>query len=212
MIYLFLGTDNREKDSRIKELLSSLLPAGTENFNCDTFWGNELRLHTVQERLKSLPVNSPVRVVIIRSAQKLSEQVKSYLLEYAAGPYKSSVLIVEAEPKHNRDAFLAGLESRAKVYRSKKIQKEDTFLLCRYIDYRRPADALKLLGHLLAGGEPPERIIGGMRYIWQKTRSVPAAQAADRMSRLLECDRQIKTGRLKPHRALEKLVIELTAF
>ena len=60
-------------------------------------------------------------------------------------------------------------------------------------------------------GEKPERIIGGLRYAWAKG-NVYSAEAKKKLKALLNCDIDIKTGRLRPDFALEKLVIKLCSL
>lgn len=211
MIYLFLGGDTPEKDAQLRKAVSASLARGSEEFNLDTLYGDDLSLSALQERLKSLPVNSPARVIIIKSAHRLHTELKDYLLDYVRKPFGQITLILEADPKDGRDAFITGIAHQARVVRQPKNSTGDVFMLCRYVDQRQAVLALKLLVDLLQAGERPERLLGGMRYCWCTARG-QAAQGGQRMERLLECDREIKTGKLKPNRALEKLVIELASF
>ena len=84
----------------------------------------------------------------------------------------------------------------------------DTFALSRAIDLKKPAYALGVLSELLKNGEKPERIMGGLRYSWENS-STDALVVRKRLQILLSCDIDIKTGRLKPDFALEKLVLNL---
>ena len=88
MIYVFLGYDTRDKNTRIKSILARTIPAGTEEFNLDILYADELNVRSLQERLKSLPVESPSRAVVIKSSQNLRREVKEYLLTYAGKPFK----------------------------------------------------------------------------------------------------------------------------
>jgi DNA polymerase III delta subunit len=65
-----------------------------------------------------------------------------------------------------------------------------------------------VLGQLLREGERPERILGGLRYSFEQGNLVPQ-QARKRLRLLLNCDIEIKTGRLKAGLALEKLILSL---
>jgi DNA polymerase III delta subunit len=92
----------------------------------------------------------------------------------------------------------------------KETVKPDTFVLSRSIESRRLDTALKLLDQLLKDGEKPERILGGLRYAWERGIANPV-ETKRRLKLLLGCDIDIKTGRLKPSFALEKLVVGLCA-
>ncbi|MCG8432024.1 MAG: hypothetical protein MJA29_12745 [Candidatus Omnitrophica bacterium] len=220
MIYLFLGHDRASKNKSFQKLLTRSVPAGTRHFNCDILYADELKLNVLQERLKSLPVNSRLRVVVIKSAQKLKKDIQQYILNYAEHPYKRVILVLDAEPKARHDAFLKSIAARASVERSEELPRVDAFTLCRQIESRRCAEALRILKKLLDSGEKPERILGGLRYAWERGPRAPSGSPVYRggasrgrtrpMRLLLECDKNIKTGRLKPQLALEKLIIALS--
>nr|HPL83037.1 hypothetical protein [Candidatus Omnitrophota bacterium] len=60
-------------------------------------------------------------------------------------------------------------------------------------------------------GERPERILGGLRYsLENNVQDVKGLRR--RLKLLLNCDIEIKTGKLKPVFALEKLVVNLCAL
>lgn len=75
----------------------------------------------------------------------------------------------------------------------------------------KPDYALRILNELLRNGERPERILGGLRYAWERE-FTPGVEAKRRLKLLLNCDINIKTGKLKPNFALEKLVISLCSL
>ena len=64
------------------------------------------------------------------------------------------------------------------------------------------------LSKLLEEGERPERILGGLRYAWERDAASPL-ETRRRLKALLTCDIEIKTGKIKPVFALERLVIKL---
>jgi hypothetical protein len=60
----------------------------------------------------------------------------------------------------------------------------------------------------LQNGERPEMILGGLRSNYERNVFKPL-ERRKRLKLLLNCDIEIKTGRLKPELALEKLVAGL---
>jgi DNA polymerase III delta subunit len=76
------------------------------------------------------------------------------------------------------------------------------------IESKRPDYALRTLSQLLKNGEKPERILGGLRYSFQRGPHTPL-EIRKAIKLLLNCDITIKTGRLKPEFALERLVVKL---
>ena len=211
MVYLLLGQDNLSKDIQIKKLKQQFLPKETEEFNFDNLYAKELKIKDLQERLLCIPVRSPFRAVVIRDAHLLKEEIKKFILNYVRAPKKDMLLIMEAEAAEKKDVFLTSLSRHARVMRFKDAQRPDTFLLHRYIELRQPDCSLRILRELLDGGERPERILGGLRYAWEREFS-SAQELKRRIKLLLGCDIDIKTGRLKPAFALEKLVIRLCAL
>lgn len=208
MVYLFIGEDSPSKDLQLTKIKRELLKKDTEQFNLDTLYAKELTLKGLQEALSRLPVDSSKRVLVIRDAQALKEESKEFILRYIKAPYKHAVLILDTSRIEKRDAFINGVFRSARVLRFKEVSRPDTFILSRQIELRRPDMALKVLNQILKEGERPERVLGGLRYAWERSCAHPE-EMRRRLKSLLNCDLEIKTGKLKPAVALEKLVISL---
>jgi DNA polymerase III delta subunit len=106
------------------------------------------------------------------------------------------------------DSFIKNISRFVKPVRFKETVHPDTFALGRSIDLKRADSALRILSGLLKDGERPERILGGLRYAWEKNAAHPL-EKRKKLKCLLICDIDIKTGKLKPLFALEKLVVSL---
>lgn len=208
MVYLFIGSDNLTKDIQLKRLRDHVLSKGTEQFNLDTLYARELTLKALQEKLLSLPVNNPKRLVIIKNIEDLKDEVKEFLEKYVRSPYPQVVMALDLNRLDKTDSFIKNISRFVKPVRFKEIVHPDTFALGRSIDLKRADSALRLLNGLLKDGERPERILGGLRYAWEKNAAHPL-EKRKRLKCLLICDIDIKTGRLKPLFALEKLVVSL---
>jgi DNA polymerase III delta subunit len=115
---------------------------------------------------------------------------------------------LDIEHLDHKDEFINSIYRYVKILRFKESVPVDTFTLSRQINLKKPDYALRILNQLLREGERPERILGGLRYVWEKDVTSPQ-EARRRLRFLLDCDLDIKTGRLKPLYALEKLVIKL---
>jgi len=112
------------------------------------------------------------------------------------------------EPE-GRDTFDSNrIYKFSRIARFKETRQLDTFTLSRQIDLNRPDLALRVLNQILKEGERPERILGGLRYAWERSAAHPV-EMKKRLKFLLNCDLEIKTGKLKPSFSLEKLVISL---
>jgi len=210
MVYLFLGQDSLSKDEQLKQIKQQFFTCKAQQFNQDTLYGGEIDLAGLQEAFLRLPAaGASQRLIVIKDAQKLDERARAYLLAYATKPLPQIVLVLDISAAGTRkDEFVNRLARLCKVFRSKEFVPADTFVLGRSINSGRPDQALKILDQLLKNGEKPERILGGLRYTWERE-ALPAAAAAKRLKFMLRADMEIKTGRIKPVFALEKLVISL---
>lgn len=208
MVYAFLGQDALSKDIQIKKIKEEFLAKGTEQFNFDILYARELTLDFLQEKLLFLPVKSSKRIVLIKDAQGLNKEIQEFFLKYVKEPYKHALLILDFSSSAKKDEFINAISKYVKILRFKEDVRPDTFVLSRQIESRRPDYALRILNQLLEEGEKPERILGGLRYVLEKNTVYPA-QAKRKFKLLLNCDIEIKTGKLKPSFALEKLVVSL---
>lgn len=210
MVYLFLGQDNLSKDLQLKKIRQESLAKETEQFNLDILYASDLSLKVLQERFLSLPFKNQSRLIVIKSAQNLKDDIKEYLINYVKSPFKELTLVLDMDSIEKKDDFLGRIQRYAKTLRFKENIKVDTFSLCRSIQSRKPDYALRILNQLLKEGERPERILGGLRYAWERE-VLPPLEIKRRLKSLLNCDIEIKTGKLKPAFALEKLVVNLCA-
>ena len=211
MVYLFIGQDRPAKEARLKQIKEEHLGKELESFNLDIIYAKGLKLKELQEKFLNLPVNSRRRLIVIRDASELNEESREFIARYSCAPHKHLILVIDFERFDPRDNFLKELSANAQTLRFKETLVNDTFGLGRQIASGKTAPALGILTELLKAGERPERILGGLRYVWAK-QNIPLAQSKLQMRLLLDCDIEIKKGRLKPAFALEKLVVNLCAF
>ena len=209
--YLFIGQDSPSKDIKLASLKKEFLDHSTQHFDLDVLYAKELNLRDLQERLLSLPLGAKERVVVIRDAQRLKEEVKGFIAKYVKKPKGHIVLVLDMNKYSPRDEFIRQISGFSEVCRFKEDPHVDTFVLSRAIESRKPNYALTVLNQLLRDGEKPERILGGLRYSWENS-NFPVLQVRKRLALLLACDLDIKTGRTRPDFALEKLVVNLCCF
>jgi DNA polymerase III delta subunit len=210
-VYLFIGQDSASKDLRLSSLKETFLTKETKEFNSDTLYGQELTLKSLQEILSYLPLDSSGRLVVIKNAQDLKENIKDFLIRYAEHPHPKILLILDIDRYDSKDSFMTRIFKNAQVCRFKEEKSLTTFDLSRQIELRKADSSLKILNKLLKEGEKPERILGGLRFNWEKYVSDPA-ELRKRLKALLNCDIEIKTGKLKPAFALEKFVLNVCSL
>lgn len=207
-VYLFIGQDSLSKDIRLKRLKEEFLAKEVEQFNLDTLYAKELNLKDLQEKLLCLPVKTKKRILLIRGAGELKQDIQEFLIRYVKKPEAQIILVLDINRQDPKDEFIKRIFRYCQVFHFKEAARIDAFTLSRQIDLKRVDYALRLLNQLLKNGEKPERILGGLRYSLEKNILNPLERKR-RLRLLLNCDFNIKTGRLKPPFALEKLVVNL---
>lgn len=220
-IYLLVGQDSLSKDTKLKKIKQEFLKSDIEQFNFDVLYAKELNLKGLQEKLLCLPVKTKKRIIVIKNAEALKEEIKKFIFHYVKNPYEGVILILDinaaprggsgANRQKAEDEFIEYISKYSQVYHFKETAPPDTFMLSRYIDRKQPDYALRLLNQLLKNGERPERILGGLRYVCERE-VANRLQKRKRLKLILNCDIDIKTGRLKSTFALEKLVVSLSCL
>jgi len=211
MVYLLIGQDIQAKETHLKKIKQEFLSKDLQDFNSDTLYAKEITLKDIQERILAIPLKSPKRLIVVKDAQSLEVNIRNFLFTFAERPQKQLILVLDFEHYDYKDEFVKKISVSAKVVRFKETVLPDAFVLSRQIELKKADSALRILEQLLKNGEAAERILGGLRYAWEK-QDVNGIQARKKLKLLLNCDIEIKTGRLAPAFALEKLVVGLCGF
>jgi DNA polymerase III delta subunit len=211
LLYLFIGQDSFSKDIKLKKIKADFLCPQTQDFNLDVLYAKELTLLSLQEKILYLPLKTKTRMIVIKEAQDLKADCQDFLLEYARKPRSQLILVLDINRHDPKDEFIRRMARYVQVCHFREPAHLDTFALIRQIDLKRADYALRILNQLLENGERPERILGGLRYSWEREAG-SSAEIRRKLKLLLNCDVEVKTGRLKPDFALERLVIRLCCF
>ena len=207
-LYLLIGEDSFSKGAALNELKRKFLGKDIEQFNLDITYAKDTSLFDLQEKILSIPVKSQKRIIIIKDASSLKEDIKAFISKYATKPHPRVVLILDFVHSDPKDKFVNAISRFASVSRFKEEPQLDTFALSRQIELKKTDYALRILNQLLDKGEKAERIMGGLRYSWERS-SANQVESKRRMKALLACDIDIKTGKLKDSFALERLIVRL---
>jgi DNA polymerase III delta subunit len=211
-VYLFLGDDPSAKDAALEKIKQQAFDPATREFNLDTLYAAELTLHSLQERLLFLPLKQNKRMVIVRNCQQLKEETRDFLAGYVKNPAAGLILVLDLDRPKPKDGFVAEVSGFARVIHFKEERRSNTFDLSDSLEARNAKLSLEILHRLLANGEEPLRILGGLRASWEK-RITDLPELKRRIRLLLQCDLEIKTGRFKsPVFVLERLVVRLCGF
>jgi hypothetical protein len=217
-VYLFLGQDMLDQENsslKEKELnkLKASLPQKTRDFNLDVLHCNDrtFNLKVLQEKLLLLPTGDAARIVVVRNLQDAEPAVKEFILNYVKDPCAGIILVLDVDRADRKNAFIEGVSRYAEVRQFRVETQVSTFTLSRLIEARKTAEGLEVLHELLDSGEKPERIMGGLRASWTRYPADPLS-LNKKLKILLQCDLDIKTGRIKPVFALERLIVNLCGF
>jgi DNA polymerase III delta subunit len=222
MTYLFIGEDEFSKDIKLHKIKQEFKLGELESFNFEILHSKGLDLKTLQERLLLLPIKAKQRLILIRDAPGLSPNIKQYLLTWLSKPFPHVSLILDARHIDQRDKFFNQISRLCKLVNFRQSSQINAFTLARQIMYtpagvrsagkeKRIKPAMRLLRQLLLQGERPEKILGALRYQLHKER-LNFTERKKKLAFLLNCDIDIKTGKLKPEFALERLLIRLCYF
>lgn len=208
-VYLFLGQDTPAKAVLLNRLKEKLLSQQTKEFNQDTLYAKEISLKQLQETFLFLPLKSGKRLVVIKNVQDLKDEARAFLIKYIKNPAPQVILVLDIEKAKPKDEFVEEVKRFSQVCHFSEEKSVDAFALGRQIALKKTALSLQILNHLFKQGEKPEKILGGMRASLLRN-TTNLAEARKRIKLLLQCDLDIKTGKIKPSFALEKLIINLT--
>jgi DNA polymerase III delta subunit len=214
-VYLFLGQDILAEDNsslKEKELnkLKDSIPRKTRDFNLDILHCNDrsFSLNSLQEKLLFMAAGDSGRIVVVRNLQDAKPEVKDFIAGYVKNPSPGTILVLDMDSQLQENAFIDSISGYAQVRHFRTESRISTFALSRLIEARKAEESLKTLHQLLDSGEKPERIMGALRASWTRSPAGPLG-LKKRLKILLQCDLDIKTGRIKPVFALEKLIVNL---
>ncbi len=219
MNYLFIGEDELSKDIKLQKIKQELRIDRLESFNIEILHSKNLDLKTLQEKLLLLPVKTKKRLILIRDASNLGADIKQYLIGFLKKPYPHVGLILDTRHIEIRDRFFNQVSRFVRIVNFHQSKQIDAFTLAREIvagypesriqsRQKRIKSAMRLLHRLLLQKERPEKILGAIRYQLEHER-MDINDRRKRLTFLLNCDTDIKTGRIKSELALEWLLIRL---
>ena len=173
------------------------------------------------------------RLILIKDTPRLSTDIKKHLLTFLKKPFPHVSLILDARTIDKRDGFFNQIFGLVKLINFRRSIEINAFTLARqimqptrnFVSSRLSATlktrsltadkkikpAIRLLHQLLLRGERPEKILGALRYQLHQER-LNSQEKRKKLIFLLNCDIDIKTGKLKPQFALERLFIRLCYF
>jgi DNA polymerase III delta subunit len=211
MVYLLLGEGGAEREKRIFDIREKILPSEDfRKFDYEVLYATKLTPQIFKERLLALPTLASNRLLVIHQSEDLSQQNQEILIEFLASQPQHLTLILTSVTLTTKNAFVQSLQAFAKVVDFGQKSALSVFDMTNALDRRRQADALQLLTDLMASGQHPLQIMGGLIWFWrQKKGRISAKKFEEGLQFLQEADLNIKRSRLLPEYAMEMLVIKL---
>lgn len=96
-VYAAIGDDALKRETVTKRLRSRLQKMGDISFNFDEFDGDQARGGDIVASCNTMPFASPVRMVVVKAAEKLKKADSEPLVAYLQNPSPTTVLLIEAE-------------------------------------------------------------------------------------------------------------------
>ena len=107
--YLFYGTNEYKISERVSSLIKAVMPEGGEVFDLDRFEGRRCDVHVLMNSVSTPPVLSPLRVVVLTSAERLTSKNQKALADFLDKIPEYSVLAITAVKADKRSLFFKKL-------------------------------------------------------------------------------------------------------
>jgi len=127
-VYLFAGSDGLKRESLLKRLMARVGQDCDITLNAQFFdAAQSLKPGEVLDACTIMPFLSPLRLVIVKSAEKASKQVLDALVEYLKSPCETTILVLEAEKLAKNSRLITAVkkvDERAYIDCSEKKRSE----------------------------------------------------------------------------------------
>lgn len=111
LLYLF-GSEQFFLERALKQLIDATVPEDARDFNFQVFHGKEARIETILDTVRTLPVFSPTRLVLIKDAEKLSTSDLDELILYVDNPVPEACLVLVGDKIDRRKKFFQTFQKK----------------------------------------------------------------------------------------------------
>jgi len=115
LLYLVVGEEDLLRDHAIAALKHAVLGNGGDEFNYELFYGDEASGSDIRNSVAAVPVFSPRRLVVVKSAEKLTARDGDQLLGCIQNPVESTTLVFVSSKLDGRLKFSQALTRAATV-------------------------------------------------------------------------------------------------
>jgi DNA polymerase III delta subunit len=218
-IFLFLGTDEDQKQNRIDSLQKKFFPPELKDLNYTLLYADEkqLTLAAIDDVLFCLPTSgAKKRLLVIKMAHKLSRSQSAGLIEKLKKP-SDTVVVLDIPQAKGTESLVDGFKKLgANIVRFKDEEAASAFDLGRAIMSRHPESALKILSVLLRYRDKAEKILGAVFWQWERSygdRRLSDDAYGKGLKLILDADKRLKSsssGLARQTLILEALVVKLS--
>ena len=110
-VYLFYGKENYLKEDILKKLRNRLIDPAYRELNYKVFYGEKLSINEVINDLKTLPLMSEHKLVVIKEAEKINKNDETKLVNYfnrlSLKNIFSTLIIIYKENRPNKELITA---------------------------------------------------------------------------------------------------------
>jgi DNA polymerase-3 subunit delta len=111
LVYLF-GTEKFFLDRSLRQITDAVVPEDARDFNLQIFYAKESSIDAVVDSVRTLPVFSPRRLVIVKDADKLSAADLDSLATYIDDPVPETCLVFAGEKIDRRKKFFQAFKKK----------------------------------------------------------------------------------------------------
>ncbi len=214
MTFLIIGQDTQAKDDKISALKKKYLPKReSHEFDFEVLHAHKLDSDQLKQSLIALPAIAGHRLVVIRTADKLSAHNKELVLEQVGQKDTQTVLVLEADQMDGKTSFYKKLSKAAEVTRVHSEAKGNVFDITNAMERRDTTGALKMLTQAIDDGQHPLQIMGVLVWFWGKMKPRVKDEAFKKgLLELQEADLNIKRSRIRSDYAVEIAVTKLCSL
>lgn len=127
-LLLLYGEERFFLEETLAELLHLVVPSESRDFNYNLFHGKAARGAEIYDAVRTFPVFSALRLVVVRDAQLIPAAELEQLLPYLQDPVPETVLVLTADKVDGRRKFYQQFKKRGSLVEFKK-----------YYDHQIPA-------------------------------------------------------------------------
>jgi len=214
LAYLLTGTESEQKIRFIEDLKDQILPSQeARRFDYELLYGHKLDPKEFKKAMLSLPAVSERRLLVVRTAHKLSAENKNLVIQFLDSKQVHCCLVLEGEGIRSTDNLAKKIKAVGSVVDFSGKAALGIFDMTREIERGRTPEALKTLSSLLAQGIHPLQMVGALIWFWRKSgQRLGMERYTQGLEVLKTVDLNIKRSRLKPEQAMEIAVVQLSVL